>query len=238
MVLPSILAALSVKVMGILAPPLQRRWQPLVAQAWFKTLSRVFSIRIRVVGEPVSPPVLVASNHHSWLDIIVLGAATQMAFISKAEIRRWPLVGMLAAYGGRTLFINRGELRSFNSLEQLLSYRLQGSERIVFFPEGTTSYPGQILRFKPRLFHIAGKLQCPVQPVALTYVDGDGAGLAPMVGAQTFAGHLLNFLKTKQTVVVVHFLPAVDPGKPNGRELAERIRSEVIEGLAEPWHYA
>ena len=60
------------------------RWPP-----WFlATAGRIAGLRVTVTGEPVKPHTLVIANHTSWLDILVLGGATNCAFVSKAELGR------------------------------------------------------------------------------------------------------------------------------------------------------
>ncbi|MFY8043890.1 MAG: lysophospholipid acyltransferase family protein, partial [Rhodoferax sp.] len=66
-------------------------------QAWALAMLARLAIKLVVNGKPPSEgPVLLASNHISWLDIVVIHAARHCRFISKSEIQHWPLVGTLA----------------------------------------------------------------------------------------------------------------------------------------------
>jgi 1-acyl-sn-glycerol-3-phosphate acyltransferase len=42
----------------------------------------------------------------SYLDILAISAVTPAVFVSKAEVRRWPLFGWFAAIAG-TVFVDR-----------------------------------------------------------------------------------------------------------------------------------
>src|SRR5690606_25224544 len=75
---------------------------------WFmRRLSHALPVRIRVSGELPTQPMLWVSNHVSWIDIPLLGMLAPQSFLSKAEVRDWPVAGWLAEKAG-TLFIRRG----------------------------------------------------------------------------------------------------------------------------------
>ena len=83
------------------------RTHPRITSWWHNRLADILGLTVTVAGHRPAPPALLASNHVSWLDVIVLGGLTHTDFLSKDEVRRWPLVGWLAARSG-TLFIRRG----------------------------------------------------------------------------------------------------------------------------------
>jgi hypothetical protein len=85
--------------------PQQRR--DATVQAWSLGMLRILGIGLRVEGSPpVRGPILLVANHLSWLDILVMHAARHCRFVSKADVKHWPLVGTLAT-GGGTLYIER-----------------------------------------------------------------------------------------------------------------------------------
>ena len=67
---------------------------------WTRMVCRVFGIRVRVLGKAAPGPVLIVANHISWIDILVMHSSAAMGFVSKAEIARWPFIGMLARMSG------------------------------------------------------------------------------------------------------------------------------------------
>src|SRR5690606_3559653 len=74
---------------------------------WSHKLLDILGIELRITGADIAPGTLVVANHVSWLDIFVINAVAPAGFISKAEVRRWPAIGWLAAKN-ETVFLQRG----------------------------------------------------------------------------------------------------------------------------------
>ncbi|MBP8277987.1 MAG: 1-acyl-sn-glycerol-3-phosphate acyltransferase, partial [Propionivibrio sp.] len=66
-------------------------------QRWSRQLLEILAIRLDAGIGGAAHGSLIVANHISWLDIFVLNAARPMAFVSKSEVRHWPLAGWLAA---------------------------------------------------------------------------------------------------------------------------------------------
>lgn len=62
---------------------------------------------VRIVGHPVRSNVLYISNHVSWLDILVLAGRTGTAFVAKADMAPWPVIGWLATLNN-SVYVQRG----------------------------------------------------------------------------------------------------------------------------------
>ncbi|MDN5865123.1 MAG: 1-acyl-sn-glycerol-3-phosphate acyltransferase [Gammaproteobacteria bacterium] len=229
----SVAEAVFLAIVDALAPRLRRRIQPPMMRAWCGWLALLWGIRISVQGEPVAAPAMLACNHRSWLDIVVLGATIHGSFISKAELDRWPVVGYLARHGGSTLYISRGEMRSFRQLGGNLVARLNESTRIIFFPEGGISGDRLLLRFRPRLFAAAIAARCAVQPVAIEYCGGDGADQAPMGATEPFALHAWRLLRYRRIEVRTTFLDPLDPHGRDEKALAAQAQAAVA-GVLSP----
>ncbi|HZN53706.1 MAG TPA: lysophospholipid acyltransferase family protein, partial [Candidatus Polarisedimenticolaceae bacterium] len=76
-------------------------------RAWGRTLCAILSIRRVVEGRLPSEGVfLVAANHLSYVDILVLGSLYPSVFLAKREIASWPVFGWIAR-GAGTLFVDR-----------------------------------------------------------------------------------------------------------------------------------
>lgn len=231
LLVPTMLAALFIAATARIAPRFHRRCQPWLMRRWFRLLARLFGLAVETEGKPAGAPAMLACNHLSWLDIVALGATVDGAFVSKAEIGRWPLIGFFARHGGRTLFIRRGEMRSLGVVGGILTARLGEGERVIFFPEGTVSGEQRLLRFKPRLFAAALHAGTPVQPVALGYTAGEGAPVAPMLDGDLFAFHALRILACRRTVIRLRFLEPVPVDSGDAREIAARVQSAVDAAL-------
>ena len=92
-------------------PVMEHAEREAAVQAWACRMLECIGVELQVRGGvPVVGPVLLVSNHISWLDILVLHAARHCRFISKADIAHWPLVGTLATAAG-TLYITRESRR-------------------------------------------------------------------------------------------------------------------------------
>lgn len=140
-------------------------------KAWARMLLARLAIKLIVIGEPPAHgPVLLAANHISWLDIVVMHAARHCRFVSKADVRHWPLVGTLANAAG-TLFIERESRRDAMRVVHHMAERLSAGDILAIFPEGTTSNGVDLLPFHANLFQAAISAQAPVMPVALRFED-------------------------------------------------------------------
>jgi 1-acyl-sn-glycerol-3-phosphate acyltransferase len=195
---------------------------------WLALVTRTVGARVRVHGKPAGAGLFVA-NHVSWLDIPVLGSVAGLAFVSKREVRRWPVVGWLAARGG-TEFIQRGNPHSARMIGESLSRRLASGDRVLVFPEGTTTAGETVARFRPRLFGAATAAGVAVQPVTVRYRGGAGR-LAPFIGDDGLASHLWRLLRAPSIPVDIMFHPPIRCAFER-RELAALAQCRVADGLA------
>ncbi|TDF78795.1 1-acyl-sn-glycerol-3-phosphate acyltransferase [Pseudomonas sp. H9] len=176
--------------LGIAASSERRqRW----SQLFMRKLSNALPFNVRVVGQVPQQPMLWVSNHVSWTDIPLLGMLTPLSFLSKAEVRNWPVAGWLAHKAG-TLFIRRGGSDS-QMLRQQINQHLQDACALLIFPEGTTTNGRSLRTFHGRLLASAIDTQAPLQPVALRYRrDGRIDALAPFIGDDDLLSHLMRLL--------------------------------------------
>ena len=107
-------------------------------QAWAQRMLAVCGIGLSIRGAPpVTGPVLLVANHISWLDIVVMHAARHCRFVSKSDVRHWPLIGKLATAAG-TLYIERASRRDAMRVVHHMADALRRGEVVAIFPEGTT----------------------------------------------------------------------------------------------------
>lgn len=196
-------------------------------QWWMRRLNRILALQVEVVGYIPPAPVLLVANHISWLDIPALASVAPGAFVAKAEVRRWPLLGALAADAG-TLFLARHSLSGMRELLTELQGRLHDGVRGVLFPEGTSTDGREVQPFFPGLFQAARDAGVPVQAVALTYHrDGERDRLAPFVGDDEFFAHLLRLLAEPQTCVRLSFAEPLHAAGLSRQVLAEVTRDWI-----------
>ncbi len=148
---------------------------------WQTIAARLLGVRVRVVGTPANPPLLLASNHVSWLDIVVMSAALPVSFIAKAEVAGWPAVGTLARLQ-RTVFVERERKHRTREVGESIARRIDRGDVMVLFAEGTTGDGRRVLPFKSALLGaaasaVSGDGNVTVQPVAIIYTDIQGMPL-------------------------------------------------------------
>lgn len=136
---------------------------------WSRRLLGILGVRIRMAAPPsLSGGALLVCNHVSWLDIYLIHASQRVHFVSKAEVRAWPVAGWLAHKTG-TLFIERGRRADTARVNADMRALLQSGAWVAVFPEGTTGDGRGLRRFMPSLLQPAVQLNCPVVPAALRY---------------------------------------------------------------------
>ena len=187
-------------------------------QAWAIDMLQALGIVLEVHGEPPRHgPVLLVSNHLSWLDILVMHAARHCRFVSKSEVRHWPLIGTLAM-GAGTLFIEREKRRDAMRVVHHMAESLRAGEIVAIFPEGTTTDGRELLPFHANLIQAAVSAHAPVQPVAMRYVDqASGAeSRAPLyLDDETLVGSILRTVAGRPFKAVVRF---GEPQAAQGRD--------------------
>lgn len=181
-----------------------------------------------------APGTLFVSNHISWLDIPVLGSALDTAFIAKADVKGWPLIGPLSRRSG-TLFVKREERHRVRDQASSIEQRLRAGHSLLLFPEGTTSDGTGILPFRSSLFE-AAQHASRVQPLAIGYHAGDGRrlddGELRRIGWTGEEPLLPNLARVSGLNIraEVRLMPAFAPEPGMSRKaLAERCRSAVAE---------
>ena len=146
---------------------------------WSKKLLRILGVSLQADTPPVFPHAefslgtLLVANHISWLDIFVIHATRRVHFVSKHEIRHWPVFGWLAQRAG-TLFIQRAKKSDTARVNSEMHTLLQDGAWVAVFPEGTSTNGRKLLRFLPSLFQPAVTESLPVIPAALRSQTPDG----------------------------------------------------------------
>ncbi len=139
---------------------------------WFGQLAtRVNAAwHIQVLGDfPENPrrPYVVVSNHQSLADIPIISRLPwEMKWVVKAELFRLPVFGWLMRLAG-DISVDRTDKRSRAKVLIAARGYLQKRCSVMFFPEGTRSRDGRVLRFTTGAFRLAIKEQVPVLPLAI-----------------------------------------------------------------------
>ena len=216
---------------------------PAVTMQWHKMTQRIAAIDVRVTGTPIRDrPVLFVANHASYLDIVVLGALLPCSFVSKSEVRDWPIFGWLAVQQ-RTVFIERDPRKADRHLSEM-KQRIEDGGCLVLFPEGTSSDGSRVLPFKSALFQSAsiefpktGQIEVQTVSIAYNRLDGMpmGRALRPLYtwfGDMELVPHLMGWLGLGTVGVDVVFHEPLRMADVGGRkELAQATQRACTHGL-------
>lgn len=244
----SLLAVLLIGVVLtlILRPVEARFWKmhrPLTAPITQKVCRiglTIVGLGYRVEGRPMRDGGAVVANHSSWLDILALNSGQQIAFVSKAEVAGWPVIGWLSRLAG-TVFIQRNRQESL-AQATLFRSRMEGGQKLLFFPEGTSTDGMRVLPFKSTLFEafFADSLRdvSHIQPVTVIY-DAPETESDPRFygwwGDMDLGPHALQVLaQRRQGQVRVVYHPPLPVAACKGRkDLAARLEAQVRSGMPE-----
>jgi 1-acyl-sn-glycerol-3-phosphate acyltransferase len=148
-------------------------------------------LRLRLATNAALPTRgLIVSNHLSHLDILLYGSLGPIIFVSKEEVRGWPLLGKLAENGG-TVFVDRDRPAQAAEAAQQIENYLRGDIPVLLFPEGTSTDGSSVLPFRSPLFEPAMRAGCPITAAAIAYsADGVKEEALAYYGDKVFFPHL------------------------------------------------
>jgi 1-acyl-sn-glycerol-3-phosphate acyltransferase len=196
--------------------------------AWAKRFCRLMGIVVNHRGfVPLSG--LIVANHLSYVDVIALASLHPMIFVAKADVKKWPLFGVLIRLAG-TVFIDRCRPRDAVRTNHELSRLLERGVLVTIFPEGTTSDGRHVLPFKPALFDAAIRANADIVPAAVIYSAQAGRAERDICywGDMTFVPHLFRLFRLNRIVATVAFsLPAAKHW--SRRDLASFARRSVVD---------
>jgi lyso-ornithine lipid O-acyltransferase len=207
-----------------------------IASNYYRVLRALLRIQVRVVGNPVRDrAVLFVSNHVSWVDIVVIGSITPVAFVAKREVASWPLVGVTAKMQ-RTVFVDRGRRHQTGDAVGEIVKRVASGTSVVLFAEGTSSDGNRVLPFRSALLGAiedqsgAGIL---MQPMAITYIGQHGLPMGrqhrPLVawyGDLDFMPHIKAFIERGAVDALVTYGEPI----PADRDMDRKATSKRLEG--------
>ncbi len=213
--LPFIALAIAIQFFSIRFMP---KYSGKIPRFFHRLATKALGLHVKSEGSPPGDhPALIISNHVSWADIPVLGATTEGRFVAKAEIGKWPFVGMLAKLQ-RTLFVERSQRSKAKDQASALNQALTAGHSVILFPEGTSHDGNVILPFKSALFGLAdsGGEDFDIAPVLILYdrlngmpLDRSEKPLIAWYGDTDFIPHAKNILKPIRFDIRVIFAPKV-----------------------------
>ena len=211
---------------------------------YYRLLLRIVGLRVRVVGELVRDrAVLLVSNHVSWADILVIGSIAPLAFVSKAEIAKWPLVGITAKLQ-RTVFVDRTRRQQTGDAIAEIVGRLASGTSMVLFAEGTSSDGNHVLPFRSALIGVVkeagdrAESGILIQPMSICYTGINGVPMGrryrPLIawyGDLDFMPHIKTLMSTGAVDAVVTFGAPLTADGSTDRKVMAKSLEDTVRGL-------
>lgn len=221
----------------LLFPFLDRGERERRLMRWAGRLLDVVGVRVVVGGRP--PAVrgggaLVVANHVSWLDIHVIHSLLPARFVSKAEVRDWPVIGWLADKAGGTLFLERTRKSDAKRMNEVMAGHLRDGDCLALFPEGTTTDGHGLKPFYATLFQPAAAAAAPVWPAVIRYRRRDGSPCAAAAYCDdiSLAASLRRIVREPGIVAEIEFLPAIAARGLSRKRLAAAAEAAIRAALA------
>jgi 1-acyl-sn-glycerol-3-phosphate acyltransferase len=223
-------------------------------------LNRNFTLLMRVIlnikvtvegdeGQLERGGYVIIGNHVSYVDGIVLGSIFPILFVSKREVKGWPIVGQWNTLCG-TIFINRQRKELVGSLIEEMSQKLRQEANILLFPEGTSTSGERMLPFQTAPLAAPLRSRSIIVPTTIAYTSIDDKPISAAnrdrvfwYGDMDFVSHFWKLLALRSIEVLVTIQPKIEcfryPDTSAGRKkLAEdcydRVLGRVTEDKPEP----
>ncbi|HEX8930827.1 MAG TPA: lysophospholipid acyltransferase family protein [Actinomycetota bacterium] len=182
-----------------------------------RTMLAVLGVRLVRKGPAPRPGSLIVANHVSWLDILVLLAASPVRLVAKGEVGGWPGIGALAKLSG-AVFIDRSRPKALPGTVAEVTGALSSGRTVAVFPEGTTFCGAAQGRFRPALFQAAIDAGAPVVPASIGY----DSTAAAFIGEDTLWDSVRRVAALRSLTVTLVTAPALRPAPGADRKLLAR----------------
>lgn len=190
---------------------------------WGRTCTVIYGIkRVRSgIKKKMSVGIYVAP-HSSFWDIIILGSELRGFFVSKAEVLKWPVIGLGAKFV-RTVFIDREKgVSALRSISRSAEKIFVTGNSLIMFPEGTRSYE-HMRNFKGGAFHISFITKKPIIPVMLKYTPRES--VVPKVKGNFIVELIKQSINSWRVMAEIRVLQAIDPKNFNN---ADELKDHVL----------
>lgn len=171
---------------------------------WFRWL---LGIKLAICGDKTllnGGGRLIISRHIGYIDGLVLGGMIPLTFVSKSEIKKWPVIGWVVRVAG-TIFVDRQNKSRVSEPLRAMENRLKGNLNVLIFPEGTSTDGTKMNPFQTAFFAAPIAVRADIIPIIIEYCRIDGKALDPIskeiicwYGTKPFFSHLWNLLKYKR----------------------------------------
>jgi lyso-ornithine lipid O-acyltransferase len=235
-------------------------WQPRdkwrvvahMTQRFAVILRAIVGIKITVQGDLDILDIegaVVTGNHLGYLDGFVLGGLFPVIFVTKGEVRRWPVVGLWTALCG-SVYIDRQRKGKISRAVEDIVERLNHKANILIFPEGTSTNGEHLMPFQTAPFAAPLRAHAPVVPLTINYRRIDGAPVSPAnrdkvywYGDMDFMPHFWGLMALRRIEVAIQLHTPIETAqyKNNSvsrRQLCQACHNAIASGLAQERQHA
>ena len=207
----------------------------LKVRKWGKGLMKIFNIHIHCHGEnPLAGEkregMLIVSNHLGYVDVFVHGALFGIRFAPKAEIRKWPLLGLYTSFVHPVWVDRSSKMKSKKCVEEFRA-TLENGVPLIVYPEGTSTEGKEVLPFKSSLFDIVTDGKSRILPVVTRYRVEEGEDTPCWFGDISMGRHLWDFLGIKRIDADIYILPPVQATTDDRKVLACQLQEQIADAL-------
>ena len=210
---------------------------------YHRIVCALLDIHVTIVGKRVEErPLLIVSNHVSWLDISVITSVIPVIFVAKREVASWPLFGLLAKLQ-RSVFVDRSQRHKTPEVNAEIARRLADGDPVLLFGEGTSSDGNRVLPFRTALIDAARDTLAAaghvrrvwIQPLSIAYTAVRGLPIGrrdrPRVSwyaRRPLPPHLMGIARTGAIDVTVMWgEPIAFDEQSDRKDVARRLEAEV-----------
>jgi len=196
---------------------------------WGTLCIALYGIKVKKIVHPKAKNIngIYTAPHSAFWDILILGGSINGFFVSKADVAKWPIVGIGAKFI-RTVFIDREKGTSaLRTMIRKGTELLKQNLSLLVFPEGTRTIT-HMLPFKPGPFFVSFESGYPILPVILKYYPENI--LIPK-DKSNFVKDLWNQAKTLRKSGI--YLEVMEPINPKDYASPEALKDKTYAVMTE-----
>jgi len=223
---------------------LPNRWKILsrLNRNYTLLLRLILNIKVTIAGDAGQLErggYVIIANHVSYVDGIVLGSIFPIVFVSKREVKKWPIVGQWNVLCG-TIFINRQRKNEVGTMVREMTRKLRQEANVLLFPEGTSTNGEKMLPFQTVPLAAPLRSRSIIVPVNLAYktideqpVTAANRDFVYWYGDMDFVTHFWNLLDRRGVEVLVTVQPKIEcfryaDNSAGRKKLAEDCYNRVL----------